>query len=273
MANRRMFSMDIVDTDKFLEMPTTTQCLYFHLGMRADDEGFISSPKRITKIVGCNDDDLKLLIAKGYLIPFDSGVIVISDWNINNWIRSDRKHDTRFLQEKSMLNLENDMYVLTDTLQPSDNQASTACHTEDRLGKDRLGKVREGEYINYQLIADMYNKTCVSFPKLTKLSDTRKKAIKARLKHYSVDDFGRLFQMAEESSFLKGQNNRNWSATFDWLIKDANMAKVLDGNYADKSGQQQQAEYDISEEDKRYNEYLSRILPDNYEPSPDDPFQ
>ena len=127
--------------------------------------------------------------------------------------------------------------------------------------------------INYQLIADMYNKTCVSFPKLTKLSDMRKKAIKARLKHYSVDDFERLFQMAEESSFLKGQNNRNWSATFDWLIKDANMAKVLDGNYADKPGQQPQEGYDISEEDKRYDEYLSRILPDDYEPSPDDPFQ
>lgn len=89
--------------------------------------------------------------------------------------------------------------------------------------------------INYQLIADMYNDTCVSFPRLTKISDARKKAIKARLKQYSIDEFKRLFQMAEESSFLKGQNSRNWSATFDWLIKDSNMAKVLDGNYADKN--------------------------------------
>lgn len=88
--------------------------------------------------------------------------------------------------------------------------------------------------INYQQIADMYNETCVSFPRLTKLSDSRKKAIKARLKHYSVEDFQKLFIMAEESSFLKGQNDRDWSANFDWLIKDANMAKVLDGNYADR---------------------------------------
>lgn len=88
--------------------------------------------------------------------------------------------------------------------------------------------------VDYQLIADMYNSTCVSFPKLTKLSEKRKKAIKARLNTYTIDDFKKLFEMAESSSFLKGQNNRNWSATFDWLIQDANAAKILDGNYADK---------------------------------------
>ena len=87
-------------------------------------------------------------------------------------------------------------------------------------------------------IADMYNNTCVSFPRLTKLSESRKKAIKARLKVYSVEDFQKLFEMAEGSSFLKGQNNRNWSATFDWLIKDTNMAKVLDGNYTDRTPEQ-----------------------------------
>ncbi|MCI9418320.1 MAG: hypothetical protein HFI82_13205 [Eubacterium sp.] len=90
--------------------------------------------------------------------------------------------------------------------------------------------------INYQEIVDLYNNTCVSFPRLTKLSDSRKKAIKARLNQYTVEDFKKLFEMAEGSSFLKGQNSRNWSANFDWLIKDSNMAKALDGNYADKEG-------------------------------------
>ena len=87
------------------------------------------------------------------------------------------------------------------------------------------------ERIQYQQIADMYNDTCVSFPRLTSLSEARKKAIKARLKVYSLEDFKRLFEKAEASTFLKGGNDRNWSATFDWLIKDTNMAKVLDGNY------------------------------------------
>lgn len=88
--------------------------------------------------------------------------------------------------------------------------------------------------VNYQQIADMYNDTCVSFPRLTVLSDKRKKAIKARLNTYSIEDFKKLFEKAEASSFLKGKGNNDWRATFDWLIKDANMAKVLDGNYDDK---------------------------------------
>ena len=89
--------------------------------------------------------------------------------------------------------------------------------------------------VNYQQIADMYNDTCVSFPRLRTLSDDRKKAIKARLRRYTVEDFNTLFTKAEASSFLKGGNERNWSANFDWLIKDSNMAKVLDGNYDDKA--------------------------------------
>lgn len=93
---------------------------------------------------------------------------------------------------------------------------------------------REREKIDYQLIADMYNDTCVSFPVVKALSDARKKAIKARLKTYSIEDFKVLFEKAEASDFLKGSNDRNWSANFDWLIKDSNMAKVLDGNYDNK---------------------------------------
>lgn len=103
--------------------------------------------------------------------------------------------------------------------------------------REREDKEIEGdkrERIDYQLIADMYNDTCVSFPALTSLSDTRRKAIRARLNNYSMADFQRLFEKAEASSFLKGGNDRNWSATFDWMIKDANMAKILDGNYDNK---------------------------------------
>lgn len=107
------------------------------------------------------------------------------------------------------------------------------CHAteEDKERERELEK--EKEKIDYQQIADLYNDTCVSFPRLTKLSDKRKKAIRARLRTYSLDDFKKLFEMAEASNFLKGQNRRNWSATFDWLITDGNMAKVLDGNYND----------------------------------------
>ena len=140
MARRRMFSLDVVDTDKFLDMPSSTQALYFHLGMHADDDGFVSSPKRIAKTANCSEDDLKLLIAKSYLIPFESGVVVISDWKINNWIRADRKQITRYKYEKSLLDINNYVYTLTTEKQPSVNQVSTKCHTEDSIGKDSIGK-------------------------------------------------------------------------------------------------------------------------------------
>lgn len=112
----------------------------------------------------------------------------------------------------------------------------TGCDTEKEREKEEeidLEKEKR-DSTNYQEIISMYNDTCVSFPKVTKLSENRKKAIRARLKVYTPDDFKKMFEMAESSSFLKGANSRNWSATFDWLINDSNMAKVLDGNYQDR---------------------------------------
>ena len=111
-------------------------------------------------------------------------------------------------------------------------------HATDIDIDKELDKDKEKEKINYQRIVDMYNDTCVSFPRLKSLSENRKKSIKARLKTYSYDDFKTLFEKAEASDFLKGKNNKDWSATFDWLIKDSNMAKVLDGNYDNRSGTQ-----------------------------------
>lgn len=116
MANKRMFSMSIVDSDAFLDMPATSQLLYFHLGMRADDDGFVNSPKRIQRMVGASEDDLKLLIAKGFLIVFESGVAVIKHWKINNTIQSDRYKETNYKEELSMLKIKkNKSYTLSET--------------------------------------------------------------------------------------------------------------------------------------------------------------
>ena len=111
----------------------------------------------------------------------------------------------------------------------------------------------EKKPIPYQEIADLYNSICKSYPRLTKLSDARKKAIKARLKTYTIEDFKKLFIMAEESDFLKGKNDRNWSATFDWLIKDSNMAKVLDGNYKNSTTQPKK-----QQSTNKFNQYPQR---------------
>lgn len=109
-----------------------------------------------------------------------------------------------------------------------------SCDTEIDIEKDKELEKNKREKIDYQLIADMYHKLCPSFPKIRFLSDSRKKAIKARMNTYTLDDFHALFEAAEASSFLKGQNEHNWSADFDWLIKDKNMGRVLEGNYADR---------------------------------------
>lgn len=137
MAQRRMFSLEVCDTDAFLDMPASTQSLYFHLGLRADDCGFVGSPRKITAMVNCSGDDLKLLIAKGYVVPFESGVCVIRHWRQNNYIQSDRFHETCYLQEKSRLKLEKNLVYSLDT---ECIQDVSKLDTEVRL---ELGKVSQ----------------------------------------------------------------------------------------------------------------------------------
>ena len=112
MAEKRMFSQQIIDSDAFLEMPLSTQALYFHLSMRADDDGFVDNPKKIQRMVSASGDDLKLLIAKRYILTFDSGVIVIKHWRIHNTLRNDRYKETVYLEEKATLTIkENKAYT------------------------------------------------------------------------------------------------------------------------------------------------------------------
>ena len=147
MAERRMFAKTIIDSDAFLEMPTTSQLLYFHLAMRADDDGFVNKPKSLMRMVGCKDDDLKLLFVKKFLIPFDSGVVVIKHWKIHNYIRKDTYTETKYKEERASLELdENSAYRLADAtpLQLRD-ESVTSPSTQVRLGQDSTGKDRLGE--------------------------------------------------------------------------------------------------------------------------------
>lgn len=106
MAERRMFAKAIIDSDAFLDMPLSTQALYFHLSMRADDEGFVGNPKKIQRMIGASDDDCKLLVMKRFILTFESGIIVIKHWKIHNYIQADRFKETTYLEEKSMLTLD-----------------------------------------------------------------------------------------------------------------------------------------------------------------------
>ena len=140
MAERRMFAKTIIDSDLFLDMPLSAQALYFHLSMRADDDGFVNNPKKIQRIIGASDDDCKLLLAKKFLLSFESGVIVIKHWKIHNYIQKDRYKETLYKDEKNQLELkENNEYTMLDT---QCIQNVSMLDTQDRLGKDRLGKDR-----------------------------------------------------------------------------------------------------------------------------------
>lgn len=154
MAERRMFSKAVIDSDIFLDMPLSAQALYFHLAMRADDDGFVGNPRKIQRMVGSNDDDYKLLIAKQFIIAFESGVIVIKHWRVHNCIRNDRRKETVYTNEKACIETtESGIYTLcppndnqmTTNRQPNDNQTSDTWETQYRLGEDRRGKDSIGE--------------------------------------------------------------------------------------------------------------------------------
>lgn len=136
MAERRMFAKKITESDAFLDMPSSTQMLYFHLSMNADDDGFVNNPKKIQRMCGASDDDFKLLIAKSFVILFESGVIVIKHWKMHNYIQSDRYRPTDYVDEKSMLGVKkNKAYTLDES------KMYTKCIQDVSVGKESIGKV------------------------------------------------------------------------------------------------------------------------------------
>lgn len=150
MAERRMFAKTIIDSDAFLDMPVAAQLLYFHMAMRADDDGFVNKPRAIMRLVGAKDDDAKILVSKKFIIPFDNGVVVIKHWRMHNLIRKDRYIPTKYQEEKDSLFLdENNAYTTT---KPDDNHVATnglpdgnQTATQDSIGKYRLVQGSVGE--------------------------------------------------------------------------------------------------------------------------------
>lgn len=140
MAQKRMFDKSITNSDNFLELPDSSQILYFHLSMNADDDGFIDNWRSIMRMTGTKEDDLKILVTKSYVIPFDTGVIVIRHWRMNNYLRNDRYKETTHKAEKSQLMLgENEEYILTDN-KPGIPMVDT---DKNRLVENRIDKNRE----------------------------------------------------------------------------------------------------------------------------------
>jgi hypothetical protein len=236
MAERRMFAKTIIDSDAFLDMPLSTQSLYFHLSMRADDDGFINNPKKIQRMVGASDDDLKLLIAKNFIIPFESGIVVIKHWKIHNYIQSDRYRPTMYKEEKEMLQTKvNKAYTLQDTVCIQDGYI---VDTQVSLDKVKIDKVidnieikeeeapskpskpvkhKHGEYANVLLTDEELDKLKAEYPdwqeRIERLSSYIASTGKAYKSHYAtIRNWARKDQ---EKGGMKANGNINRYAEDD----------------------------------------------------------
>ena len=153
MAGKRMFAKQIIDSDAFLEMPLSAQALYFHLSMRADDDGFVDNPRKIQRMVNASGDDLKLLMAKRYILTFESGVVVIKHWLIHNTLRTDRYKETVYLEEKALLEVKkNKSYTekkgLNEIGIPNGNQMATQ-YSIDKNSIDKVSKDIYSDIVEY----------------------------------------------------------------------------------------------------------------------------
>ena len=283
MAERRMFAKSIVLSDVFLDMPMSARCLYFTLGMLADDDGFVGSPRSIMRQCGASTDDLQILLAKRYVLGFESGVIVIKHWKINNYLQNDRHRDTTYLEELGTLTLDNkNAYTEKIKGQESDQciQDGYILDTQDRLGKDRLGKVSIGNNTpptpslpepdtknnpnptvdkttaayNGITAKDVISEWMSKFNSIGGLQKVRKATVKDEmsvstiLSHFSAEDINETFDKLSKSDFLRGYNNKNWSASFTWFIDLDNFTKVFNGNYDNRKGKKEVEKEKTSEE-------------------------
>jgi hypothetical protein len=217
MAEKRMFTQKIVDSDAFLDMPLSTQALYFHLNMRADDDGFINNPKRIQRTIGASEDDLKLLVAKRFCICFENGVIVIKHWRMHNTLRKDRYNPTQYQDEyKALMTKENNSYTenltgnqVATSWQPSGNQLVPQYNlSKDKLSKDKVNKdisnskIQRHKYGTYENVL---------------LSDEEMEKLQSEFPY----DWEERIERVSEYCASKGVTYKNYLATIrTWARKD-----------------------------------------------------
>jgi len=249
MAEKRMFARKIIDSDAFLDMPLSSQALYFHLAIRADDDGIINNTKRITRTIDASEADFTELCEKGFLIAFDTGVVAVTHWRAHNTLKSDRYTRTQYRSEFAQLVLQpNKTYAKRNVNSQNENaeDADAGVYENDLGGtkpdpQERINQTKENQYSEaedkdkaiYVNVIDLYNRNCTSFSKVQTLTNARIRAIDACMERFSLDDCLTVFRKAEASPFLKNHDG-GWTVDFDWLMKTENFVKTLEGKYDDK---------------------------------------
>lgn len=246
MARKRMFTKSVTESDMFLSMPLSSQALYFHLNMKADDDGFVGNPKGIQRLIGAAEDDLKLLIAKGFLIPLEHGVVVIKHWRMHNTIRWDRYTPTVFQDEaKSIYIKQNQSYTVDENKAVASLATSLNKHgnpdIDIGLGLDKdieyllpnkdSGQPPEAEDLCDQ-VKNLYNTICKTFQPIERMTKKRREHIMLRFAEgCNLENFKDCFTKASSADFFAGKNEGEWKPTFDWLIQEEHMNAVLEGKY------------------------------------------
>lgn len=243
MAEKRMFAKSIVLSDAFLDMPMSARCLYFTLGMLADDDGFVGGPKSIMRQCGASQDDLMILLSKRYILAFESGVIVIKHWRINNYLQNDRIVPTTYQEELKTLTLdEKKSYVEIDK-KPCIQNVYTV---ENSIEEKRVEESSRGLSIPSGIdrsTADAVEQVVTAWNSYTDLKPITKVVpgkqrdtlLRARIREYGLEKILEAIDIIPKCPFLMGDNKNGWTITFDWFIKPNNFPKVLEGNYLEGS--------------------------------------
>lgn len=274
MAEKRMFAKTIVLSDAFLDMPMSARCLYFTFGMLADDDGFVSSPKGIMRQCGASMDDLNILIAKRYVLAFDSGIIVIKHWRINNYLRQDRYTPTTYVEEKETLSLDaKGAYVeageAASGIPPGIPLVDHPVYPDkdredkDRLEEDRLDQEREDNGTlsdesvcrpeDVRRVVDAWQ--TLGIQKLRKIPDSTTNAgkmLRARIRDYGIGSVLEAIEIVRASDFLMGRV-KDFQITFDWFVRPNNFLNIVNGKYDNRDkpeaktrqGREMQSKYDM----------------------------
>lgn len=255
MAQRRMFSIKIIDSAKFLKMPMSARLLYYDLGMRADDDGVVEA-YNVLKMTGSTEDDLRVLLAKEYVkVLNDDMVTFICDWSEHNKIRADRKIDSIY---KDLLLQVLPSVKLLEPKERADLKRRNTMNNEwtsngqpmDGIGKDRLGKDRLDEYkVSNEIIDQIKRKwNELGINKLVNITDKRYRKLEIILSENKIDKVFEAMQKIKSSSYLKGMNPNGWIITFDWFIELDNFYKILEDTYKDR----------IDGKKQSFNNFVSR---------------
>ena len=249
MAEKRMFSKAITESDAFLDLPLSTQALYFHLCMYADDDGFLSGYRKIMRMVGAAQNEYDLLLAKKFILQFDDGIVVIKHWLMHNYIRKDRYKPTAYLTERSMLYLkENKSYTFDATkglplgipMVDVDKISLVKSSLDKTKEEDSENEDKEEERQRVSEVINYYKENCKSLPQAKKMTDGRKKSINARVNDYGYEKVIETLDKAEASEFLI--KSKSW-LDYDWIFNPNNFVKISEDKYNNENSRRKVADF------------------------------